>query len=1003
MRPKRASLTAGWYEVIADTDGGFDVVVMVWTGECGSTTDYICANLWDADNGAPDVTGIDDGQDKIDTYVYSTNAAALTNGVIADLTASAASSSLIFLHDYRPDSALHSSGCGSAAYNNSIINVDQSLGQIMQTIRDDPALNGHTAIILSSDHGCSGTGHGTPGLSANYTIPFMVWLGDGMQTNDLYALNSASRTDPGEERPADAPAPDQPIRNADAGNLALDLLGLTAIPNSLVNAELDLDVFQSGGTFVDVPDVLGLAQAEAEAAIIASGLVVGNITEAGSNTVPAGNVISQSPIGGLSVPEGRSVNLVVSLGPVLTYTFQEGQGVYAGTHDTFLQEFVPENVNGALPGSEWDDDDPNGEGTVNVALIRFENIIGSDPGQIPVNSDIASATLSYTIGGDGGPDGVTAELHEARVDWDQSSVNWNNYGSDAGIQVDEYDSTVITDMPAPAVGNYPVDVTSSLQDWVNGTSANQGWIVIAPPPGPAGGGAQMRSSEYLGNIAERPKLTVVFEEIPPTEPPDAPTILEATVSSSSQIDLTWVDNAYNESGFEIEWSPDEAFVPFIHIATVPANTTSYSHSGLAPESQNCYQVQAINILGPSDYTDVECATTPEGLATISFQEGVNGYAGTVDTHIMESEPTASHGTIDTVGWDTDDPSGFGQYNFALIRFDDIFGSGLGQIPEGANILSATLTYVVYNDGHSADVNEVSIPWLEDVTYDGFGVESGVQGDEYGASRGTASGGTVDVYTMDVRASLMSWSNNPAANHGWIFRPTGTNGVDFRSSEYATASERPKLTIVYSTGDVVYFEDFGDTAGADPADWLDTGANNSLEPDDLFQTYNVGGEIAFGTASTASNIHSHYTAAGYDAGIGFIFTGRMRMSASNSGIGVTFLSDYPNSDTYYRLRRYGSTAFHISPHGGTTVSGTTDSGVTPEADTWYEFKIEVVDTGSLTEIRANIWPESSGEPAEWQIEANDASDDRLTFGHIGVWGNGAGSKYWDDFTVEMMVP
>jgi len=63
-----------------------------------------------------------------------------------------------------------------------------------------------------------------------------------------------------------------------------------------------------------VPDVVGLAQAAAEAAIISAGLSVGAVTEAYSATVPAGNVISQSPTAGSSVPAGTAVALVVSKG-----------------------------------------------------------------------------------------------------------------------------------------------------------------------------------------------------------------------------------------------------------------------------------------------------------------------------------------------------------------------------------------------------------------------------------------------------------------------------------------------------------------------------------------------------------------------------------------------------------------------------------------------------------------------------------------------------------------
>jgi hypothetical protein len=67
---------------------------------------------------------------------------------------------------------------------------------------------------------------------------------------------------------------------------------------------------------VPVPDVTGLAQAEAETAIVSAGLVVGTVTTANSDTVPAGNVISQDPVGGTLLPTGSAVDITVSLGPV---------------------------------------------------------------------------------------------------------------------------------------------------------------------------------------------------------------------------------------------------------------------------------------------------------------------------------------------------------------------------------------------------------------------------------------------------------------------------------------------------------------------------------------------------------------------------------------------------------------------------------------------------------------------------------------------------------------
>src|SRR4029079_18972867 len=64
-----------------------------------------------------------------------------------------------------------------------------------------------------------------------------------------------------------------------------------------------------------VPNVVGLTQASASSAITGAGLVVGGVTMSASSTVPAGIVISQSPIAGSQVAAGSAVALVVSSGP----------------------------------------------------------------------------------------------------------------------------------------------------------------------------------------------------------------------------------------------------------------------------------------------------------------------------------------------------------------------------------------------------------------------------------------------------------------------------------------------------------------------------------------------------------------------------------------------------------------------------------------------------------------------------------------------------------------
>ncbi|MBC7251938.1 MAG: DNRLRE domain-containing protein, partial [Anaerolineae bacterium] len=235
--------------------------------------------------------------------------------------------------------------------------------------------------------------------------------------------------------------------------------------------------------------------------------------------------------------------------------------------------------------------------------------------------------------------------------------------------------------------------------------------------------------------------------------------------------------------------------------TNPSPIDTYSvDPGLLVAGTNVLAVQGHNrSLGSSDFSLIPTLEeTGSALITVSFQEGVNGYTGTVDTFIMESDPETARGDENWVEWDNDDPYNSGNSNFGLIRFDNIFGSSSNQIPPGATIESATLAYVVNNSGDPGELNEVAVDWGEDVTYNSFGTDSGVQASDYGTLIGTANGDS-GTQTIDVTASLVAWASDPAANRGWIFRPTDSNGVEFRSSEYEISSQRPRLEVTYSTG------------------------------------------------------------------------------------------------------------------------------------------------------------------------------------------------------------
>ncbi len=90
--------------------------------------------------------------------------------------------------------------------------------------------------------------------------------------------------------------------------------------------------------------------------------------------------------------------------------------------------------------------------------------------------------------------------------------------------------------------------------------------------------------------------------------PATPSNLTATAISSSHIDLSWTDNSAGETGFKIERKTG-ASGTYSQIATVDANVTTHSDTGLDPATTYYYRVRAYNTAGDSGYSNEASATT----------------------------------------------------------------------------------------------------------------------------------------------------------------------------------------------------------------------------------------------------------------------------------------------------------------------------------------------------------------------------------------------------------
>ncbi len=99
-----------------------------------------------------------------------------------------------------------------------------------------------------------------------------------------------------------------------------------------------------------------------------------------------------------------------------------------------------------------------------------------------------------------------------------------------------------------------------------------------------------------------------------TGPASGPTNVTATVQSGYKVNLTWSDNATNETGYRIESSLDA--VNFQTRATVAANVTAYTDSALSAGTSFIYRVRAVNATGVSsaDTSDVvKTSVAPSGF------------------------------------------------------------------------------------------------------------------------------------------------------------------------------------------------------------------------------------------------------------------------------------------------------------------------------------------------------------------------------------------------------
>jgi fibronectin type 3 domain-containing protein len=114
------------------------------------------------------------------------------------------------------------------------------------------------------------------------------------------------------------------------------------------------------------------------------------------------------------------------------------------------------------------------------------------------------------------------------------------------------------------------------------------------------------TAQLLWSSTSTPKAAIPRTQLYSGTAPNAPTNLTVAPASGTQLNLSWNDNALNETGYTLERvNPDQSVTDIV----LPANTFSYMDTGLTPDTKYTYRVRANNFAANSAYTPDLTITT----------------------------------------------------------------------------------------------------------------------------------------------------------------------------------------------------------------------------------------------------------------------------------------------------------------------------------------------------------------------------------------------------------
>jgi large repetitive protein len=190
----------------------------------------------------------------------------------------------------------------------------------------------------------------------------------------------------------------------------------------------------------------------------------------------------------------------------------------------------------------------------------------------PGGALVSAATVAATtFGVTATPTGVTATAFSStqiNLNWTDAATNETGYRIERRLTLDPSDS------PLTLVAN----LASNIKTYQNtGLTNSTGYTYVVSAIAP--GGDRVSAAEVAATTYG---------------PTAAPTGVTPTAVSASRIDLSWTDNATNETGYRIERRQTiGTATAFSLLVNLGAGVTTYSNTGLAAATGYAYRVSAI--------------------------------------------------------------------------------------------------------------------------------------------------------------------------------------------------------------------------------------------------------------------------------------------------------------------------------------------------------------------------------------------------------------------------